>query len=419
MAGCYHPAHHALPAPGRGSSPLERPAWSREPADRRPALTAATPAPTSPTAPRLLEAALRLHALLEADHLHGARLEGEDQGVRWNIRLWRFAKSYFPRLWPHQRHFFLQGQGYWALANWCLFDLTGDDRFRDRAREAAEAVMIAQRPDGAWSYPLRERRHLVATVEGDFAALALLEAHHRGLGHHFLEGARHWHDFVERRIGYQDHANGIAVNYFDRPRGLVPNNTAEWIWVLGRFASVTGDSRYLGRVGRLLGFLEAVQRPNGELPYEISGRGEPRTRIHYLCYQYNAFQCMKLAWFAEAHGEPRAREIATRIAAFLTRGVTASGAVRASCHAVLPEVVYYADAVGLALHTVTRLGWADHGRLADRAFAWVLSRQRPDGGFRFSRGDYFVLSDRNPYPRYLATTLFHLAERARATDGMP
>ena len=382
-------------------------------------MSAATPAAARSTAPRLLEAALRLHAWLEAHHVHGARLEGEDQGVRWNIRLWRFAKSYLPALFPRERHFFLQGQGYWALANWTLFDLTGDARFRERARDATAAIMIAQRPDGAWNYPLRERRHLVATVEGDFAAVALLEAHRRGLGAPYLEAARHWHDFVERRIGYQEHPGGLAVNYFDRPRGLVPNNTAEWVWVLGRFASVTGDRRFLGRVPRLLGFLEAVQRPNGELPYEIGARGQVRTRLHYLCYQYNAFQCMKLAWYAEAHGDPRARALAVGIAGYLAGGVTVSGAVRASCHALLPEVVYYADAVGLALHTVTRLGWAEHRALAERAFEWVLTRQDAGGAFPFSRGDYLVLADRNPYPRTLAMTLYHLVERARPAHGMP
>jgi len=357
---------------------------------------------------------MRLHAHLEARHVHAGRLEGDDQGVRWNIRVWRFWKSYFPGLAPRERFFFLQGQGYWALANWTLHDLTGDPRFRDRAREATEAVEIAQRPDGAWNYPLRERKHLVATVEGDFAAVTLLEAHRRGLGGNALAAARRWYDFVEKSIGYQEHPGGLAVNYFDRPRGMVPNNTAEWIWVLGRLATETGERSYLARVPKLLGFLEAVQLPSGELPYEIGSPSEPRTRIHYLCYQYNAFQCMKLAWYAQAHGDARARAMATRIAAYLSGGVTPTGAVRASCDALLPTVVYYADAVGLALHTVTRYGWADHGALADRAFAWVLGNQHRDGGFAFSRGDYYLLEDRNAYPRYLAMTLFHLAERARA-----
>src|SRR2546423_1817988 len=217
--------------------------------------------------PGLLDAALRLHAYLERRHLHGDRLEGPDQGVRWNIRLWRFL----PRFGPAPRYFFVQGQAYWALANWTLAELTGDARFADLGRAAVEAILAAQRADGAWDYPLPERRHLVATVEGNWGALAMLEAGHKGLGGRYIEAARRWHDHVEREIGYQKHPGGLAVNYFQKPRGLVPNNTAEWIWVLGRFAAVTGEQRYLERVPALLGFLEAGQRPRGGLPQELHG----------------------------------------------------------------------------------------------------------------------------------------------------
>jgi hypothetical protein len=367
-----------------------------------------------------LESARRLHAHLARHHVHGDRLEGPDQGVRWNIRVWRFAKSYLP-VFPRERFFFLQGQGYWSLASWTLFDLTADPAYRDHARRACRAILESQREDGSWAYPLRERRHLVATVEGDFGAVALIEAHRRGLGEPYLAGARKWHGYVEREIGYQAHpSGGLAVNYFQQPRGMVPNNTAEWIWTLGRLARATAESRFLDRVPALLTFLEAVMLPSGELPYELASShprsvAESRTRIHYLCFQYNAFQCMKLAWYALEHRDPRARALAVRLASFLATGVTHSGAVRASCGSVEPEVIYYGDAVGYALHLVTRAGWADHAAAAERAFAFVRSRQRPDGGFRyFSRGDYHVLSDRNEYPRYLASTLFHLAERERA-----
>jgi hypothetical protein len=72
----------------------------------------------------------------------------------------------------------------------------------------------------------------------------------------------------------------------------------------------------------------------------------------------------------------------------------------------------------MALHTVSAYGWGDYAALADRTFAFVLSRQREDGSFQyFSRRDYGVLSDRNEYPRYLAMTLYHLSERAR--DARP
>ena len=323
-------------------------------------------------------------------------------------------KSYLPCLRPRERYYFLQGQGYWACASWTLGDLTGDPAFHEVARAATRVIAATQRPDGAWDYPLPERRHLVATVEGDFGTSALLEGHRYDHDASWLERARRWHAYVEREIGYQAHAGGLCVNYFQKPRGLVPNNTCEWIWVLGQLARATGEGRFFERIPALLTFLEAVQMKSGELPYELAGGNEPRTRPHYLCYQYNAFQCMKLAWFAAEHGEPRARAIAERVSDFLTTGVLASGAVRASCGSVLPEVVYYADAVGMALHTVSALGWRDHHALADRTFRWVLAQQRPDGGFaRFSRGDYYVLSDRNEYPRYLASTLFHLCERAK------
>jgi hypothetical protein len=377
-------------------------------------LTAATPRSAAAPEPSALAAARRLHAHLAARHLHDGRLAGADQGVRWNIRVGRFVKSYLPFLKPRERFYFVQGQAYWASASWTLGDLTRDPAFPDAARAATRVIAATQRPDGAWDYPLPERRHLVATVEGDFGAVALLEGFRYEQDAAWLEGARRWHAYVEREIGYQAHAGGLCVNYFQKPRGLVPNNTCEWIWVLGTLARASGEARFLERVPALLTFLEAVQKPSGELPYELAGGNEPRTRPHYLCFQYNAFQCMKLAWFAADHGDARARALAERLADFLATGVRSTGAVRASCASALPEVVYYADAVAMALHTVSALGWRDHRVLADRAFRWVLAQQRADGGFpRFSRGDYYVLSDRNEYPRYLAMTLFHLAERAR------
>ena len=383
-----------------------------EPKESLPPLT--VPSAASLAADATLDAARRLHAYIAARHLHGGRLAGADQGVRWNIRIGRFAKSYLPMLRPQERYFFVQGQAYWAGASWTLGDLTGKPAYHDLARAATRTIQETQRPDGAWDYPLPERRHLVATVEGDFGAVAMLEGYRRDGQAAWLAGAKRWHDYVEREIGYQEHAGGLCVNYFQKPRGLVPNNTCEWIWVLGRLASMTGEARYLERVPAMLTFLEAVQLPSGELPYELAGGSEPRTRPHYLCYQYNAFQCMKLAWFAQVHGDARARALAERVADYLVSGVLPSGAVRAACDRELPEVVYYADAVAMALHAVSARGWRDHSALADRAFRWVLAQQRPDGGFaRFSRGDYHVLSDRNEYPRYLAMTLYHLAERAR------
>ena len=338
--------------------------------------------------------------------------------MRWNIRIGRFVKSYAPFLRPTERYYFLQGQAYLAFASWTLGDLTGERAYHEAARAATRVIRDTQRADGAWAYPLPERRHLIATVEGDFGAVAMLDAFERDGDRAWLESALRWHAYLEREIGYQQHAGGLCVNYFQKPRGMVPNNTCEWIWVLGRLARATGDAAYLAKVPAMLGFLETVMLPSGELPYELAGPHEPRTRVHYLCYQYNAFQCMKLAWYAQQHDDARARALAVRLADYLATGVLPSGAVRASCLSVLPQVLYYADAVGMALRTVSASGWADHHEAADRTFRFVLSHQRRDGGLEyFSRGDYGVLSDRNEYPRYLAMSLYHLSERAR--DARP
>ena len=156
-----------------------------------------------------------------------------------------------------------------------------------------------------------------------------------------------------------------------------------------------------------------MQYPSGELPYELPGRHGARHQPHYLCYQYNAFQALKLWWHAERHGDARAGALARRITGYLMSGVRGSGAVRAACGRDRPEVVYHADVLALALLEGARRGMPGAAALSERAALWVLSRQLPAGGFHFSRGDYGFLEDRRFYPRNLAMTLFHLLEWAR------
>ncbi len=365
-------------------------------------------------------AALRLHSFLEARYWDGSTLGGPDQGVRWHIRIGRFLKSYFPVFQGRERFVFRQGQGYWALANWSLWRSGGDPRHRALALAVADECFASQLPEGAWEYPLRARAHLRATVEGDFAAVALLRAFRETGDSRYRDGALRWHRFVEERIGFEAHpGGGIAVNYFDRPRGLVPNNSAEMIWVLGEYAAALDDPSFLRRVPGLLDFLEAVQYPSGEFPYELPGPHDSRHQPHYLCYQYNAFQAMKLWWHHEATGDPRASRLAGRVTTFLEGGVRANGSARSGCGQDLPEVVYYADALAIALALGARHGTAGALPLSERLVDWVLSRQLGNGGFHFSRGDYRVLSDKRFYPRNLAMTLFHLLEWSRlaAAEG--
>ena len=223
-----------------------------------------------PTRNELFQAAERLHAYLLARHEAGGLLRGPDPGVRWNLRVWRFAKSAVAVVPWRDNYVFMQTQGYWILANWMLLEATGNARYRQLALDATEAVLRLQTPEGFWRYPLPERRHLVATVEGNWAAAGILASFARDPRPEWLAGAVRWHEYLVGRIGFQEHSAGEAINYFDRPRGKVPNNSVEAAWLFLRFWKATRESRYLEHVQPLLEFVASVQMPNGELPYVVA-----------------------------------------------------------------------------------------------------------------------------------------------------
>jgi len=366
---------------------------------------------------KLLGAAELLHAYLLGRHYVRGFLRGPDAGVRFNLRAWRFLKSAFHFLPWRDDYVFIQTQGYWILSNWMLYEATGDSRWRSIALESTEATLKLQRADGTWAYPLPERRHLVATVEGNWGAIGLLASHARQPEPRFLQGAVRWYDYLTGRIGFQPHDPGKAINYFDRPRGKVPNNSVEAAWVFARLWTATGDERYLEHVRGLMDFVQSVQLPGGELPYVVESPYE-RRREHYLCYQYNAFQFLKLAWLERLAPLDSTAAILPGLARFLATGVTACGACAEDCSSRAVEVDYYTAALAAALDEAARLGLAD-GSLSGRCYDRVAARQKPDGGFIYSAGDYGFLRDSRSYPRPMAMTLFHLLMGAGAGDGFP
>jgi len=368
-----------------------------------------------------LTAAERLHGYLAHRHLADGLLRGPDPGVRFNLRLWRFAKSALRFLPWRDDYVFMQTQGYWILANWMLYESSGDARYRGLALETTDAVLRLQTPAGFWPYPLPERRRLVATVEGDWGAVGLLASYAREPRAPWLAAAVRWYDYLTGRIGFQEHAPGEAINYFDRPRGKVPNNSVEAAWLFLRLWKATGEIRFLEHVDSLLDFIAAVQLPSGELPYIVASPYE-KGRQHYLCFQYNAFQFLKLAWANRLRaGTPAARALPA-LAHYLEGGVTGSGASAAHCSATFaggPEVDYYTAVLAAALEEAGELGLATQQGMSHRCYARLLERQQSDGGFSFSRRDYGFLSDHRSYPRQLAMTLFHLLYGCGLGDGFP
>lgn len=365
----------------------------------------------------LFSAAERLHAHLLRCHYTRGLLRGPDAGVRFNLRLWRFLKSALDFI-PWQDHYvFIQSQGYWILANWMLYDATGERRYRDLACETADTTLKLQTAEGFWIYPLPERKHLVATVEGNWGAIGLLATYAREARQELLVAATRWYEFLVNRIGFQDHAPGKSINYFDRPRGKVTNNSVEAAWFFLRLWKFTGESRFLEHADALLDFVAGAQLPSGELPYLVEGLYE-KARDHYICFQYNAFQFLKLAWSQALKPRTKADRILPGLARFLEKGVTASGASAADCSHRAPEADYYTAVLAAALTNAERLGMASVPGLGERCYARLLARQKSDGSFAYSTGDYGFLRDDRSYPRPLVMTLFHLLYPS-CGDGFP
>jgi hypothetical protein len=368
-----------------------------------------------------LFAALALHGYLSRAHWDGDALRGPDAGVRLTYRLGRFVKSYARWLPWRDALYYLQGQAYWTLGNWQLFELVGETRHRDIAVRAARRILETQRGDGAWDYPNPAWKGRVATTEGTWASLALLETFRQTGDGGFLDGALRWNRFLRDHIGFQPAAGGLAVNYFaGRAGAAVPNNTAFVLRLFAELAAVTSDDRYRRECPALVGFMAAVQRPNGEFPYTVATATDPARHEHFQCFQYNAFQCLDLIRVDAIAPELGTRPLVEGVLRFLRSAIAPDGAPSYDCRHRHPNVTYHAAVAAAAFAGAGQAGIAGYDEAASRAYAYVLSQQRPDGSFPHSRRDYRLLSDRRSYPRPLAMILCHLlsgvalAERLRA-----
>ena len=200
----------------------------------------------------------------------------------------------------------------------------------------------------------------------------------------------------------------------------------EAVWLFLRLWKASGDARFIEHVDAMLDFLVSAQLPTGELPYIVDGPHE-KGRTHYLCYQYNAFQFLKLAWAAALRSDPRIERLLSALAGFLSKCVTQTGASAADCFHSKPETDYYTAVLAAALGEARKLQIGDcrlpiltHRlpqpgnpqsevqELSDRCYRRLLQRQRPDGSFAYTTGDYGFLSDGRSYPRPQVMTLYHL-----------
>ena len=370
----------------------------------------------------LVSASQRLDRYLRARHLREGILVGPDPGVRFNARVYRFAKSYLRALPWRDDLVYMQAQKYWIEANLACnaVDVINEATANATIRSCAVAVAERQQPAGYWAYPNPEWSGRIATVEGNYAAIGLLLAHGVSADDAFVDAARRWHDFAVRDIGFQQVGDTMAINYFaNRPGGRIPNNAASAVRTFAMLADATGDDRFLEYVGPMLRFMQDAQLDSGELPYGVAGEGAPTDRVHFLCQQYNAFQFMNLVDYRRVSGDSAADDILARLAMFLEDALLDDGRARYDCESDSPEVLYYAAACARALSIATGLGLVERSERVDLAYRRVLSGQRGNGSFPYSRRNYGLLHDVRPYPRYLAMILTFLAQEAkeRSSDG--
>jgi glycosyltransferase involved in cell wall biosynthesis len=355
--------------------------------------------------------AVRLHQYLIDRHWNGRALIGPDVGIRFNSRLGRFVKSYLRAIPWRDSYYYVQAQSYWILSNWRLCALSGEGFYRDVAVRCSDYLLQRQRDDGAWEYPNVEWKGRVATAEGTWGSLGLLESYRQTGERRFLTGALRWQRFLAETIGYQRHGEETAVNYFaDRGGARVPNNTAFALRFLAELKDVTGDDDHLEHCAGLLTFLRHAQLATGEFPYTVPGVAGETGRSHFQCYQYNAFQCLDLMRYHELTGDRTALPLISGTLRFLREGQATDGHLRYDCGDQHRMVTYHTAVLGAAFVKATHLSIDGYNDPARRAYAYLLDKQRSDGGFAHSRGDYRLLSDQRSYPRNLAMILLFLLQ---------
>ncbi len=354
-------------------------------------------------------AAIKLHQYIVSRHWDNGFIVGPDPIGKIHWRVTRFVRSYLPWLPGDDRYIYLQGQAYWIRANLVLFDLTGELKYLQLADSCADHIVQCQPANTAWLHPpIRGRRGFISTVEGVWASLGLVAAYRQTRKQAYLDSALKWYDFQIDGIGFQRVGDALAANYYAHSNSKVPNVTTMLLWLAVELHQITGDARYLKYTDEMFRFIEHSQLDSGELPYAVG------VRTHFMCYQYNSFQFLDLAYYYHFTGDECARRLLSKMAEFLATGVTERGSCRYNCLKEVPIVHYWTAALAAALRKAHELELGDYLPLSERAYAYLLAQQRLDGGFDFSEVNYGLLRDRRSYPRYLAMILSHLLYRVQA-----
>jgi uncharacterized protein YyaL (SSP411 family) len=320
------------------------------------------------------------------------------------------VKSYLKWLPWKDKYIYLQGQGYWIRANLSLYKLTGDVHHLNVVVKSSDFIMEKQLANGAWEHPpIPGRKGYISAVESVWACLGLIHAYKETRDSAYLNAVLKGFDAIVNVIGFREYEDSLAVNYYAHSKSLVPNVTTMSLWLMAAIFDITQDDEFLTNTDRMIRFIEYSQVYDGELEYAL------HSRPHFQCYQYNSFQFLDLAQYFEITRDVRIHRILDKLANYLVNGLSQIGSCAYDCFKEFPEVNYWTSALASALLKASELGIGDYYVLSERAYQYLLSRQRPDGCFIFSNRNYRFLHDARSYPRYLAMILDHLLARVSST----
>ena len=353
----------------------------------------------------------KLYDYLLRTHVHNGRVIGPDIGLRWNKVLFHLIKSYIHFVPWNDNYIFMQSLAYWININCRRYQTFRDSESLELIKDAAKCIVSLQRPEGHWTYPLKAWEDKIATVEGNFAALGLIDAYEITNEKVYLESATLWIDCLLKNIGFIEYGtDGLAIKYFAEDRkGAVPNNTTLTLKLLSRSKQVSISTNRVTseEINKLAHFLACCQLNSGELPYQLRNKSS-KGRTHYQCFQYNAFEFLDLCDTIDVLELNALPSVIYGLAKFISVGVKKNGSCRFSCYKDSPQVTYHASAVGAALHEATKRDLGNYSELSSRCCNYVLSKQLKDGSMPWSENEYGILKDARRYPRNLLMTLDHL-----------
>jgi uncharacterized protein YyaL (SSP411 family) len=296
-----------------------------------------------------------------------------------------------PLLLVERRRNFM-GIALFAVANLRMYEMTGQERFREDARELVD-WLVENRSEGyrgfcgGHKHPLQRlsKRTLPndpGIVGTTYAVKALLAAGEH-IGPAYRNVALTAADFVFEDLDYSPHPDGARIKYkpVDSGDHYTLNANALGARLLTNLYDVAGEPRFLEGARNILDYVAAQQTDEGGWMY----RDPPESSHLSLDNFHNGFVIESLLRYQEIAGEERYAETLAEAVRFYRGLFAADGAPRYDESNEYPRDVH-SSAQGAVVFTM--LG---DGESARRAIEWaVMNLSNQKGAFYHEQRRYYT-----------------------------